>query len=283
MHIHWYPGHMAKARRQLADKLSLVDVVVEVADARLPLSSRNPDLAALAGDRPVLLVLTKIDMADAQKTTAWLAYHHKMGQPVLAVNLQTGAGVKAIPARLRQLAEPRLQVWREKGRRARPVRAAVVGIPNVGKSTLINRLVGRGAAQVGDRPGVTRGHQWIKIPGQVELLDTPGLLWPKLDDHAAAFRLAATGGVAETGFFSHDLVKGLVNWLWDQYPELLQKRYDLSPQAERDRTLQLIGQKRGCLLPGGAVDVSRAGLLLLTEFRQGRLGRITMDGMPPEN
>lgn len=271
MSIQWYPGHMAKAKRLLQEQLRWVDVVVELGDARLPESSRNPLLSELLGDKPKLLLLNKSDLADKNWTERWVSKLKEQG-PVLAVSATGGSGVARIVPYLERLAADKQKQWASKGVRPRLLRAMVVGIPNIGKSSLINQLTGGAQAKTGNKPGLTRGNQWIRIHERVELLDTPGLLWPKFEDPDVGRKLAAVGAVKDEVFDLEELTGWLLPWLAEHYPESL-NRYSTGAAV----TLESIGQKRGCLVQGGRVDTLKAAQIFLREFRAGQAGKITFD------
>lgn len=278
MDIHWYPGHMARARRLLKENLKLVDVVIELLDARIPSSSRNPDIKVIAGEKPRLVVFNKSDLADPAATKSWRDFLSAAGYKSVAVDSLQGRGVREVPALVQKLAEPKMSSLVASGRRRRAIRCMVLGIPNVGKSFFINRLVGQKAAKTGDKPGVTRGQQWIRLADNLELLDTPGILWPKLEDKEAAFRLAVTGAIKEEVFDVYAVSVRLAAWLAGHHPEKLRERYrlDVLPAAGEE-LLNEIGAKRGYYRAGGVVDRSRTASMLLKEFREGKLGCITMD------
>ena len=272
MNIQWYPGHMAKAKKLLAQQLRWVDVVIELGDARLPESSRNPLLNGLLGDKPKLLLLNKNDLADNSWTDRWLAKLKEEG-PVLAASAVTGAGVSRIVPILERLTAAKQSQLADKGVRPRLIRAMVVGIPNIGKSSLINQLTGGAQARTGNKPGVTRGNQWIRIHERVELLDTPGLLWPKFEDPVVGRKLAAVGAVKDEVFDLEELTLWLLHWLEEFYPDSL-NRYR---KGTEEISLEAIGQKRGCLIQGGRVDTLKAAQIFLREFRGGQVGKITLD------
>ncbi|HHV65212.1 MAG TPA: ribosome biogenesis GTPase YlqF [Peptococcaceae bacterium] len=273
MNIQWFPGHMTKAKRKLEEQLRWVDVVLELGDARLPLSSRNPLLQSLLGKKPKLLVLNKADLADSAKTEQWLL---RLGteSPVIAVSAQTRAGINRIVPLLEKIMAPKVERLALKGVGGRPLRAMVVGIPNIGKSSLINQLTGGAQAKTGNKPGVTKGNQWIRIHSKVELLDTPGLLWPKFDDPEVGRKLAATGAIRDEVFDQEELANWLLGWLNLNYPQELQVHYGL---AGGELNLENIGQKRGCLLSGGRIDTLKAAQIFLREFRNGKIAKVTMD------
>lgn len=270
MEIQWYPGHMAKAKRQLSEMLPLLDVVVEVADARIPSSSRNPDLDRLLARKPRVVVLNKSDLASPVITEAWLKYIQSQGNAAVAVNSRTGQGMADLRTALRSV-----RAGNEKIRRTTR-RVGVVGIPNSGKSTILNQLVGRSSAQAGDRPGVTRGKQWVRV-GEWEILDTPGLLWPKFEDKNAAILLAFTGAIRHELFNEEELAIELIAFLKEKCPGCLAKAYMIDEDEDHQESLYAIARKRGCLKKGGAVDELRGAKLLWGDFRAGRLGRISLE------
>lgn len=274
MSVQWFPGHMAKARRLLSEQLRWVDVVLELADARIPVSSRNPMLEDLLGNKPKLLLLNKTDLANPNETSKWLNYL-KQTSPVFAVSAATGVGVKQIVPELERIVQPKQSKLLEKGIRPQSIRVMIVGIPNIGKSSLINQLTGGAQAKVGNKPGVTRGNQWVRIHERVELLDTPGLLWPKFEDPEVGRKLAVLGAIKDEVFDIEELSSWLIQWLSAHVPSAL-NRYEL-PGTEV--TLERVGQKRGCLIHGGRVDTLKAAQIFLREFRMGQLGKITMDAI----
>lgn len=272
MSIQWFPGHMAKAKRLLLEQLRWVDAVIELGDARLPESSLNPMLRELLADKPKLLVLNKSDLADEAWTERWL---ERLGQegPAFPVSATAGSGVGRIVPHLESLMRGKQEQLAARGVRARPIRAMVVGIPNIGKSSLINQLTGGARAKTGNKPGVTRGNQWIRINPRVELLDTPGLLWPKFDDPEAGRKLAAVGSIKDEVVDSEELALWLIKWLEEHYPSALE-RYRRGPG---EITLEDIGRARGCLVQGGRFDTLKAAQIFFKEFRAGTLGKVTMD------
>jgi len=289
MTIQWFPGHMTRAKRQIEDKLKLIDVVFELIDARIPQSSRNPMIDEIVGAKPRLVLLNKADLADPGQTAAWCAYFRALGHEALAIDASSGMGVKDIPLKARELLRARIERQIAKGMKPRPVRALIVGIPNVGKSTLINRLAGRSAAVTGDRPGVTKGQQWIRTGAELELLDTPGILWPKFEDPRAGNLLAATGAIKEEVLHIDEVACFVLQTLAGDYGATLAERYGLAeavPEELPDLTaasavLEAIGKRRGCLGSGGIVDYEKAAGVLLRDLRSGKLGRITLERPQP--
>ncbi|WP_227935791.1 ribosome biogenesis GTPase YlqF [Alkalihalobacillus deserti] len=278
MTIQWFPGHMAKARREVTEKLKFIDVVIELLDARIPLASRNPMIDELVSHKPRLILLNKADLADPTVTASWKSYFEAKGATVLSINAQNGKGTEKIPNACKQLAKPIIEKMVSRGMKPRAIRAMILGIPNVGKSTLINRLASKRTAQVGDRPGVTKRQQWIKVGTELELLDTPGILWPKFEDQIIGYRLAATGAIKDELLDFQDIALFLLNYLKDFYPSLIQERYKLESVPEDGLALfDEIGKKRGCLLGGGYVDYDKAAEIILREMRSGMLGRISLE------
>lgn len=279
LNIQWYPGHMAKAVRAMEADLKLVDAVCELADARIPAASRNPDIDRLAGEKPRLLVLNRTDLADGAATAAWTAHYKKQGLPVLETDSRSGRGVSGFPGAVRALLREKLAAWEAKGQTGRTLRVMVLGIPNVGKSTFINRAAHRKAAAASDRPGVTRGRQWITVDRGLELLDTPGILWPRIGSRAAGELLAATGAVRDEIVDTETLASDLLLLLCRLYPEALAARYRLTGTAEKTgyALLEDAARARGFLRAGGVLDTERMAAVLLDEFRGGRLGRMTLE------
>lgn len=272
MTIQWFPGHMAKARRLLLEQLEWVDVVLELADARIPVSSRNPMLDKMLGNKSRLLLLNKADLADPNSTSKWLTHLREAG-PVYAVSATTGIGVKQIVPELERMVQVKQARQAAKGIRPQMIKVMIVGIPNIGKSSLINQLTGGAQAKVGNKPGVTRGNQWVRIHERVELLDTPGMLWPKFDDPDVGRKLAALGAIKDDVFDIEELSIWIIDWLKLHSPNSL-LRYQV---ADLEVTLENLGRKRGCLIHGGRVDTLKAAQIFLRELRMGQLGPITMD------
>ena len=276
--IQWFPGHMAKARRQVQDALKLVDVAFELLDARIPVSSGNPMIDEILGNKPRLIILNKSDLADPSVTKKWLKKLERPGVKAVAMDTIKGEGLKEVPKAASVLVAEQMAKLAAKGRRPRAIRCMVLGIPNVGKSTFINRLVGRKATKTGDLPGVTKGQQWIRTEGALDLLDTPGILWPKFEDPEVGFKLAITGAIKEQVFDIYDVSIKLLQWLLQNNPEKLKERYKLTDlSSELPTLLKDIGARRGMLIAGGEVDTFKAAHLLLKEFRDGILGRYTLD------
>ena len=275
--IQWFPGHMARTRRKIQESLSQVDAVIEIVDARIPLSSRNPELDHWVGRKPRLIVLTKADLADEMATKHWIAYFESRGIAAIAVDCKSGRGFNGFMPALRHVLHDLIEKWESKGMN-HAIRAMIVGIPNVGKSSFINRLNKGGKAKVEDRPGVTRQNQWFVIEG-AQLLDTPGVLWPKFEDHTVALHLAFTGAIKDQVLDMEEMACELLGILSSSYRDLLIARYKLTDELPEDNweLLQLVARKRGMLVSGGEVDTERAAIMLLDEYRGGKLGRITLE------
>lgn len=277
--IQWFPGHMAKTKRKLKESLALVDMVIEVIDARIPNSSRNPDIDALAADKPRLIIMNKADMADDDATRKWVAHFQKQGYYVLAAECKTGKGLNKLNSVMNDAIAVQREKWIKKGMIGRPVRAMVVGIPNVGKSTFINRLTKGTRAKAEDRPGVTRGNQWFTLDSGAQLLDTPGVLWPKFEDQQVALRLAFTGAIRDQILDCEELACDLLTLLATHYRASFLQRYKLSePLPETGyELLEAVGRKRGMLISRGEVDTVRAANMILDEYRAGKCGHITLE------
>ena len=280
--IQWFPGHMAKTRRLIGESLSLVDLVIELTDARIPQSSRNPELDKWLSDKPRIIILNKSDCADENITKQWVEYYKKKGIRAVMADCKSGKGVAgiipAVKAELTELLERRAA----KGIAGKPIRVMVVGIPNVGKSSLINKLAGSKRAKVEDRPGVTRGRQWVKISNELELLDMPGVLWPKFEDQTVGEHLAFTGAVKDDVIDIELLAMRLLQLLNRDYPQLLQERYkvEAAEDTEAYELLTMVGRKRGMLISGGEVNTERAAITVLDEYRSGKLGKISLEKPP---
>lgn len=279
--VHWFPGHMAKATRMITEYIKKVDVVIELLDARIPRSSANPVISELVGQKPHVVVLNKVDLADRETTKEWVAYFKEQNIPAIAIDSKSGRGNKELVKVVERLAQPIIDKWVKKGIRSRSVRTIILGIPNVGKSTLINKLAGSAATRTANKPGHTRGQQWVKIGKNLELLDTPGVLWPKLEDQRAAARLAFTGAISDDVYDLDSVIKQLLGYLAEKNPDLLTERYKLTAEdfGDTSRMLEQIGRRRGCLVSGGVVDFDKARRVVLTDYRNTKLGNITFDGV----
>lgn len=277
--INWFPGHMAKAHRMIQENLKLVDVVVELLDARIPFSSSNPIINSIVVDKPRVIALNKADLAESEWTKKWSAYFRNKKIQVVAIEAITGKGIKTLISCVEQAASPAIEKLKAKGLKPRAVRAMIIGIPNVGKSSLINRLLGNNVVKTADKPGVTRGKQWIKISRSLELLDTPGVLWPKLEDPNVAFNLAVTGAINDEVYDMEKVIAQFILYLRKNYSQRLVERYNLKEPLPDDAVeiLSLIGAKRGCLRGGGIVDFEKVYRIILNEFRNGKLGPFTLD------
>ncbi len=277
--INWFPGHMAKTRRMIVEQMKRMDAVCEILDARIPLSSRNPDVEELTGEKPRLIVLNRTDLADPAATRQWAAYFRGKGYAVLEANAKAGQGTGRFAGAVRELLAEKIAAYTERGQAGRTLRVMILGIPNVGKSTFINKVSGRKTAKAEDRPGVTRSKQWIAVDRSLELLDTPGMLWPKFDDPAVGMRLACTGAVRDEIVDLEELASHLMAYLGGQYPDALLQRYkvEAEPEDAGFTLLEKAGRKRGFLVRGGGVDTERMARILLDEFRGGRLGRFTLE------
>ncbi len=276
--IQWFPGHMARTRRKIKESIGMVDAVVEVVDARIPLASRNPELDGLTGGKPRLVILNKADLADEAVTRRWIAWFRTRGTPALAMDCKSGRGFNGFLPALRELLHELVEKWESRGM-TRSIRVMIVGIPNVGKSSFINRINRGGKAKVEDRPGVTRMNQWFVAEDGTQLLDTPGVLWPKFDDQRVAMRLAFTGAIKDQVLDMEEMACELLKILYVGYRPLLQERYDLPGDMPSDawELLHAIGCRRGMLLTGGKIDTERAAIMLLDEYRGGKLGRISLE------
>ncbi len=277
MDLQWYPGHMTKARRMMQEDIKLIDLLIELVDARAPLSSRNPDIDQLGQNKARLILLNKADLADERKNLSWSAYFQEKGFYTVKADARSRAGLKVIHGMIREACKEKLERDRRRGIKNRPIRAMVVGIPNVGKSTFINTFAGKACTRTGDRPGVTKGKQWIRLDKNVELLDTPGILWPKFDDPQVGERLAMIGSVKDEVLDLDELSLRLIAYLMEAYPKILQERYCVEEDREPVDMLGAIAQERNCLKKGGELDYGKAARLLLEDFRGGKLGRITLE------
>ena len=279
--LQWFPGHMAKTRRMIQDNLKLVDVVIELVDARLPLSSRNPDVDKIIGSKPRIVVLNKADIADNSLTMKWLNYFKDKNIEAISANSQTGKGLKKeLDNAIEIVLADKFKRDETKGIQRHAVKMMVIGIPNVGKSSFINRLSGRAAAKTGDRPGITQTKQWIRIAGKYELLDTPRILWPKFENEDDAKKIAFTGGIKDEILDVEDLAYELLGYLKQSYMDSLLKTYNLNDsdsELNKYELLESIGRKRGCVISGGEVDTFRTANIIISDFRSAKLGRITLE------
>ena len=282
--LQWFPGHMKKARCLIEENLKLVDVVIELLDARIPASSANPMLKEIIGKKPHMIVLNKSDLADAAATKRWLAYFRDRGIRAVSVDSVKGRGMKQLVREAEELARPQTEKFVNKGGRARAARCMILGIPNVGKSSLINRLAGAARAKTADKPGVTRAKQWIKIGSNLDLLDTPGILWPKFEDPAVGLKLAFTGAINDDIYDREQVTALLMDVMRRDYPERIRERFRLQGELPAGglELLECIGRKRGCLVKGGRIDMDKAQNIVLNEFRAGKLGLITLDEVPSD-
>ena len=278
MTIQWYPGHMAKAKRLIKENLVAIDLVVEILDARLPMSSRNPDIEQVVERKPRILALNKADLADPAILDQWVKYFKQQGLIAVPIDAMTGQGLSKLVSAIREAMKEKMDRIKAKRGQGRPIRIMVLGIPNVGKSSFINKLSKQNSAKVGNRPGVTKGKQWIKIAGDMELLDTPGVLWPKFEDQEVGKRLAATGAISDEVFPVEEVVNWLLEFLKENKQQTLMDRFKLESLPENtEDLLEIIGKKRGCLASGGVLDLHKVYNVILQEFRKGLLGKITLE------
>lgn len=279
LNIQWYPGHMTKTRRMMEENLKLVDAVCEILDARIPISSRNPDLDAICGNKPRMIILNRIDLADPAMVCLWAEYFRSQGKAVVATDCKSKKGINGFVPAVRALLSDKLRRYAEKGQVGRPLKLMIVGIPNVGKSTFINQIAGRKGAKAENRPGVTRGKQWVTVDQGLLLLDTPGILWPKFDDPEVGMRLAYTGAVKDDVLDVESLGCSLMRMLWSRYPDAVRDRYkiEMPEDAQGWELMEAAGRKRGFLVSGGDVDLERMARVLLEEYRSCKLGRFTLE------
>ena len=277
MNVQWYPGHMTKAKRQMQEDIKLIDLIIELVDARVPLSSRNPDIDRLGQGKARLILLNKADLADERQNEAWKTYFQGKGFHVVKVDSRNGAGMKTIQAVIQEACKEKIERDRKRGIKNRPIRAMVAGIPNVGKSTFINTFAGKACAKTGNRPGVTKGKQWIRLNKNVELLDTPGILWPKFEDQAVGVRLAWVGSIKDDILNLEELALELIGFLKERYQGALAERYGISEDGEKLALLEAVARARGCLKKGEELDYAKASGILFDDFRGGKLGRITLE------
>lgn len=277
MHFQWYPGHMTKAKRQMQEDIKLIDLVIELVDSRIPLSSRNPDIDELGKNKARLILLNKADLADEKQNEAWSTYFKAKGFYVVKIDARRSNGMKVIQNVILEACKEKIERDRKRGIKNRPVRAMVVGIPNVGKSTFINTFAGKACAKTGNKPGVTKGKQWIRLNKNVELLDTPGILWPKFEDQMVGLRLALIGSIKDEILNIDELSLELIQILQKHYSGMLQERYGVDESLEPVQVLSAVAEKRNCIQKGGEPDYSKAAALLVDEFRSGRIGKITLE------
>lgn len=278
LHINWYPGHMKKTKEMVRNNLKLVDVVIELLDARIPLSSKNPEIDKLAQNKPRVVVLNKSDLSDRAKLNKWISYYQSKGIKAIPVDTLKGSGVNKIVEECKNVTKEKMDALKEKGRKERAIRVMIVGVPNVGKSSLINKLTGRKSTQTGDRPGVTKGKQWVRLKGNLELLDTPGILWPKFEDQKIALNLAFTRAIKDEILDIDTLGLKFIEKMSEIEPEKLKARYKLDSLGEEPlETMEMIGRKRGFILGRNELDYTRIAKTVLNEFREGKLGQITLE------
>ncbi len=277
--VQWFPGHMAKTRRLIKESLPFVDLVTEIVDARIPMSSSNPELKEMIGNKPRIVLLNKCDVADEKATAKWVEYYKNNGMYALPVDCRSGKGLNAYLPLVREVLKDKIQRNTEKGMVGKPLRVMVVGIPNTGKSSFINKMAGRNRAKVADKPGVTRSNSWFAVGNGVELLDTPGVLWPKFDDKAVGDKLAFIGSVKDEILDSEVLAMRLINVLKNGYCDRISERFKIAGFEDKEdyEILEMIGRKRGMLISGGEIDTERASIMLLDEYRGGKLGRLTLE------
>lgn len=280
MNYQWYPGHMTKAKRMMEENIKLIDLMIELVDARIPLSSRNPDISELGRNKSRIILLNKSDLADPSANKRWMSFFEAQGAYALEINSKNGAGIKSIHELVREACREKLERDKRRGIVNRPVRAMVVGIPNVGKSTFINSFAGKACTKTGNKPGVTKGKQWIRLNKSLELLDTPGILWPKFEDQEVGRKLAFIGSINDDIILTEELACDLVKLITDRYPGALEKRFGITVHAEPMETLTEVADSRKSCLKGGEPDLEKAASILLDDFRSGKLGRITLE-LPP--
>ena len=277
MQFQWYPGHMTKAKRQMQEDIKLIDLVIELVDARIPLSSRNPDIDELGKNKARLIIMNKSDLSDENQNKEWAAYFKKMGYYVVGLDARTKTGMKTVTNVVMEACKEKIERDRRRGILNRPVRAMVVGIPNVGKSTFINSYAGKACAKTGNKPGVTKGKQWIRLNKGLELLDTPGILWPKFEDQQVGMRLAFIGSMNDEILIPDELACDLIGAIKELYPKALQERYAADPVGKPIEILEAVAESRKCYSKGEQLDLVKASGLLIDDFRSGKLGRITLE------
>ena len=277
MNVQWYPGHMTKAKRQMQEDLKLIDLIIELVEARVPISSRNPDIDSLGQNKARLILLNKADLADERQNEAWKEYFQNRGFHVVKVDSRSGAGMKQVHAMIQEACRDKIERDKKRGIKSRPVRAMVAGIPNVGKSTFINSFAGKACTKTGNKPGVTRGKQWIRLNKNVELLDTPGILWPKFEDQKVGERLACIGSIKDDLLNMEELALILITYLKERYPGVLEKRYGVSEGGEALAVMEEIAKVRGCVKKGDELDYAKTAGIIFDDFRSGKTGRITLE------
>jgi len=278
MNYQWYPGHMTKAKRMMEENIKLIDLIIELVDARIPLSSRNPEIDQLGKNKSRVILLNKSDLADSRYNKQWMDYFKEKGYYVVEVNSKSGSGVKSIHGVVQEACKEKIERDRKRGILNRPVRAMVVGIPNVGKSTFINSFAGKACTKTGNKPGVTKGKQWIHLNKSLELLDTPGILWPKFEDQTVGMKLAFIGSMNDEILHVDELAIDLIKFLMEYYHRILQERFDVAEDMmDPLKMLDVIAEKRSCYKKGQELDLMKASSILIDEFRSGKLGRITLE------
>ena len=277
MNYQWYPGHMTKAKRMMQEDIKLIDLLIELVDARIPLSSRNPDIDKLGAQKGRMVLLNKSDLADPKANKRWIEYFQSMNITVIEINSKTGSGMKAIQNAVNEACKEKKERDKKRGILNRPIRAMVVGIPNVGKSTFINSYAGKACTKTGNKPGVTKGKQWIRLGKGLELLDTPGILWPKFEDQAVGMKLAFIGSINDEILLEDELAIDLIKFLRNAYPGCIEKRFETEERENPLETLELIAKVRGCFKKGNEIDLEKAAAILMDEFRAGKLGRMTLE------
>ena len=280
MNVQWYPGHMTKAKRQMQEDIKLIDLIIELVDARVPLSSRNPDIDELGKNKSRLILLNKADLADEAETRKWAQMFEDMGIHVVKIDARNKGTLKQVQAAQQEACKEKIERDRRRGIKNRPIRAMVVGIPNVGKSTFINTFAGRACAKTGNKPGVTKGKQWIRLNKGVELLDTPGILWPKFEDQQVGIRLACVGSIKDDILNMEELALWLIDYLRENYKGILAERYQITEEGTSVEVLEAIARARGCLKKQEELDYAKASLILFDDFRSGKVGRITLEWAP---
>ena len=277
MNYQWYPGHMTKAKRMMQEDIKLIDLLIELVDARVPLSSRNPDIDKLGANKGRMVLLNKSDLADPKGNKAWIEYFKSQGITVLEINSRTGSGMKSIQNAVNEACKEKRERDKKRGILNRPIRAMVVGIPNVGKSTFINSYAGKACTKTGNKPGVTKGKQWIRLGKGLELLDTPGILWPKFEDQEVGMRLAFIGSINDEILIEDELAMDLIKYLKNRYPLAIEKRFNIEENEDPVVTLANIAKARGCYKKGQEIDYTKAASILMDEFRSGKLGKMTLE------